>query len=98
MSEPGKNQVKEEVSVLKRCAKPRVCAFGRFTAVNGEHSAIAAELEKAHANFREFERKDIKYRWVRGRCTALELCDAPRQPLPCGGILPCPLLCLAEAR
>ncbi|KAI3438320.1 hypothetical protein D9Q98_000754 [Chlorella vulgaris] len=34
----------------------------KFTAVNGEHSAIAAELEKAHANFREFERKDIKYR------------------------------------
>lgn len=30
--------------------------------VTGEHQVIAKELEKAHATFKEFERKDIKYR------------------------------------
>lgn len=34
-----------------------------YNAINGEHQAIAAELEKAQGEFREFERKDIKYRW-----------------------------------
>ena len=34
-----------------------------YNGVNGEHQAIAAELDKAQAEFREFERKDIKFRW-----------------------------------
>lgn len=36
---------------------------GRYNSVNGEYQAIAKELEKANAEFKEFERKDIKYRW-----------------------------------
>jgi structural maintenance of chromosome 4 len=31
--------------------------------VNGEHQMIAKQLDKANTEFREFERKDIKYRW-----------------------------------
>ncbi|KAL4452508.1 hypothetical protein ABPG75_008170 [Micractinium tetrahymenae] len=34
----------------------------RYNKVNGEHQAIATELEKATAEFKEFERKDTKYR------------------------------------
>jgi hypothetical protein len=34
----------------------------RYNAVNSKHAIIAKELEKAHTNFKEFERKDIKYR------------------------------------
>ena len=37
-----------------------------FNVVNGEHQAIAKELDKAQAEFKEFERKDIKFRWARG--------------------------------
>lgn len=36
----------------------------RYNKVNSEHQAIAVELEKATAEFKEFERKDIKYRWA----------------------------------
>ena len=31
--------------------------------MNGEHQVIANQLDKANTEFREFERKDIKYRW-----------------------------------
>ncbi|EFN54921.1 hypothetical protein CHLNCDRAFT_134635 [Chlorella variabilis] len=34
----------------------------KYNVVTGEHQVIAKELEKAHATFKEFERKDIKYR------------------------------------
>lgn len=35
---------------------------GRYNAVVSEHSAIQKELEAATSDFKEFERKDIKYR------------------------------------
>ena len=31
--------------------------------MNGEYQVIAKQLDKANTEFREFERKDIKYRW-----------------------------------
>ena len=44
--------------------------------MNGEHEEIKARLHKAEAEFKEFERKDIKYRcmgvmgWVGGQYLA----------------------------
>lgn len=38
----------------------------RYNKVNGAHQGIAGELEKATSEFKEFERKDIKYRWAKG--------------------------------
>ena len=34
----------------------------RYNGINAEYQAIAKELEKTNAEFKEFERKDIKYR------------------------------------
>ena len=42
----------------------------RYNAINVQHRALAKELDKAHANFQEFERKDIKSRWAGCQCLA----------------------------
>lgn len=44
-----------------------------YTGVNGEYEGIKAELDAAQGEFKEFERKDIKFRWAQegvrgGRC------------------------------
>lgn len=51
------------VSLLSKHGLCPCCPPRSFNVVNSEHQAIAKELEKAQADFREFERKDIKFRW-----------------------------------
>lgn len=46
----------------RACAARPPSPARSYNAVNGEYQAIAAELEAATGEFKEFERKDIKYR------------------------------------
>ena len=38
-----------------------VCSY-RFKDMSADHGSVAKELERANEEFKEFERKDIKYR------------------------------------
>ena len=37
-------------------------AYSRFKDMSADHGSVAKELERANEEFKEFERKDIKYR------------------------------------
>lgn len=64
----------------RACLPPRRRPLCSFNAVNAEHQGIAKELEKAQAEFKEFERKDIKFRCGGGLGGGLAGGAADNQP------------------